>query len=73
MELQFIDAHFGLSVEEAKKLMIQAMETSFAEKRKKRECDKGGLAVEGRVCLSVLDRFRTEVEDWLGIKRIGGD
>ena len=53
--------------------MIQAMETSFAEKRKKRECDKGGLAVEGRVCLSVLDRFRTEVEDWLGIKRIGGD
>ena len=37
----------------------------------KRECDKGGLAVEGRVCLSVLHSFRTEVEDWLGIKRIG--
>lgn len=28
--------------------------------------------MEGRVCLSVLDRFGTEVEDWLGIKRIGG-
>lgn len=35
MELQFIDAHFGLSVEEVKKLMIQAMETSFAEKGRK--------------------------------------
>lgn len=39
----------------------------------KRECDKGGLAVEGRVSLSVLHSFRTEVEDWLGIKRIGGN
>lgn len=31
-ELQFLDTHFGLSVEEAKRLMMQAMETSFAEK-----------------------------------------